>query len=305
MNKIDIVYTWVDGSDKNWLAKKEYYQKKYKNNNASMYSSVNGRFRSSNEIIYGIRSIEKFFPNHGKIFIVTDNQKVSGLNEQLVNYVDHSEILNDRPTYSSKKIESNLFKIKNLSDNFLYFNDDILLGPLFKLEDFYADNKYYMHFEKSEESDSKFPPSVKLNSIKSISRHFPDYLKRHIDLNFNHAPRFLNKGLIKLLVDELHIEYSLLQKEIFRESHNLSMISDTFYRWLHAKNLAIKKDVNYVYVECKNKKEDFNELIEKFNNISYFCINDTTDDTYPLDYRLNVVEEVLDSLFPQKSRYEI
>ncbi len=29
---VDIVYTWVDGSDKNWLDKKDQYLKKYKYN---------------------------------------------------------------------------------------------------------------------------------------------------------------------------------------------------------------------------------------------------------------------------------
>ena len=50
VKNVDIVYMWVDGSDKNW-------QK-------SMKSNVSSRNRSNNEIIYSLRSISKFMPWH-------------------------------------------------------------------------------------------------------------------------------------------------------------------------------------------------------------------------------------------------
>lgn len=305
MLKIDIVYTWVDGSDESWLIRKQEAQKRYANKNLAIFSTVNGRFRNSNEIIYSIRSIEKYFPEHGNIFIVTDRQKVKGLDETKVIYVDHKEIMDYKPTYSSKKIESNLFKIRGLSENFMAFNDDVLLGPKFSISDFYDNEKYCLHFEKEEESEDKFPPEIKLNSLKAIEKNYPGYEKKHIDRNFKHNPRLINKELFKLFIKDVYVEYNNLQDEVFRSKDTLSLISDTYFRWLHAKGLAVEKNVDYVYVNCKNKIEDFNDLINQFDRLSYFCINDVTDDNYSLDYKLDTTQEVLSKIFPEKSEYEV
>ncbi len=131
MKKIDIVYTWVDGSDINWLNKKNRYkpEKEIHEN----FSTLNSRFRNSDEIIYSIRSIERYFPEHGDIYIVTDNQRHPLINENMVKYIDHSEILDVLPTFSSKKIESGIFKIKTLSEDFYFFIMKVFFRPNFIL----------------------------------------------------------------------------------------------------------------------------------------------------------------------------
>lgn len=305
--KLDIVYAWVDGSDEIWIKKKLIAQAELKNYSFDSFSTVNGRFRNSNEIIYSIRSLEKYFPEHGRIFIVTDNQKVSGLKDDMVTYVSHEEIIekNKLPTYSSKKIESNLYKIKDLSANFLYFNDDILLGPAFKVEDFHYNGLTFMHFENPKESEDKFPPNLKLKSLREIEKLYPGYEKKNINRNFKHNPKLLNKYLFKEMINELYYEYNLLQSEVFRKLETLSLVSDTYFRWLHAKNKAVEKKVDYVYVNCRNQLEDFNDLINRYPTLSYFCINDVTDNNYNLDSKLNILQEVLSNIFPKKSKYEI
>lgn len=305
MFKTDIVYTWVDGSDESWLLRKQEAQKKHLGQNAALFSNVNGRFRNSNEIIYSIRSLERYFPEHGNIFIVTDKQKVKGLDDSKVIYVDHREIMNSKPTYSSKKIESNLFKIKGLSENFMAFNDDMLLGPKFSIYDFFENGKYFLHFESELESEDKFPPEIKLNSLKAIERNYPGYEKMHINRNFKHNPRLLNKELFSLFVKDVYAEYDVLQEEVFRNKDTLSLISDTYFRWLHARGMAVEKNVDYVYVTCKNQLDDFKDLLNKFDRLSYFCVNDVTDDNYELDYKLDTTQEVLSKIFPNKSKYEL
>lgn len=51
-NNVDIVITWVDGSDPNWLAEKKMYTKK----------SNNVRYRDWDNLVYIFRGIEQFMP---------------------------------------------------------------------------------------------------------------------------------------------------------------------------------------------------------------------------------------------------
>lgn len=67
---IDIVYTWVDGSDPIWQQKKQLCEEslsKGQSDNLEAYGNVNGRYRSSDELLYSIRSLERMFPEHGTI----------------------------------------------------------------------------------------------------------------------------------------------------------------------------------------------------------------------------------------------
>ena len=71
---VDIVYTWVDGSDKDWIKKKKETLKQYPNNKKNTEVSGKGRFINNDELKYSLRSVEKYAPWVNNIFIITDNQ---------------------------------------------------------------------------------------------------------------------------------------------------------------------------------------------------------------------------------------
>eukprot|EP01029_Cantina_marsupialis_P028316 TRINITY_DN775_c0_g8_i1.p1 TRINITY_DN775_c0_g8~~TRINITY_DN775_c0_g8_i1.p1 ORF type:complete len:956 (-),score=249.19 TRINITY_DN775_c0_g8_i1:43-2514(-) len=101
------------------------------------------RFRDNNELIYSIRSIEHFAPWIRNIYLVTNGQIPSwiDLDHPRIRLVTHEEIFPDSsvlPVYSSPAIEANLHNIKGLSERFLYFNDDVMLGAEVWPEDFYS-----------------------------------------------------------------------------------------------------------------------------------------------------------------------
>ena len=109
---------------------------------------INDRYIQTNEIEYCVNSIIKYAKFIRKIFIVTDNQVPKFLaNSQekakypMVEIVDHSEIFkgyeNHLPTFNSMSIESLLYKIPNLSEHFIYFNDDFFLFNETKVSDFF------------------------------------------------------------------------------------------------------------------------------------------------------------------------
>ena len=143
MEKIDAVITWVDGSESNYKFKLEENLKNKK--------IINRQYLQANEINFCVASIIKFAPFVRKIFIVTDNQKPN-LNEvrhlvslNKVEIIDHKEIFRDNmdslPTFNIRSIDALLFKIKNLSNKFIYFNDDMFLIKETSKEEWFKDNK--------------------------------------------------------------------------------------------------------------------------------------------------------------------
>ena len=143
MEKIDAVITWVDGSEPNYKIKLEENLKNKK--------IINRQYTQANEIDFCVASIIKFAPFVRKIFIVTDKQKprFSGIRHMVslekIEIIDHEEIFRDNldcmPSFNIRSIDALLFKIKNLSDKFIYFNDDMFLIKETTKEDWFKDNK--------------------------------------------------------------------------------------------------------------------------------------------------------------------
>ncbi|XP_058462083.1 N-acetylglucosamine-1-phosphotransferase subunits alpha/beta isoform X2 [Malaya genurostris] len=124
---IDVVYTWVNGSDERFLDKIAQYSE----------TLDKARYDDKNELKYSLRSLEKFAPWIRHVYIVTNGQVPFwlDLDNTKVHLVQHTDIVDDDtvlPTFSSSAIETLIHRIPGLSENFLYLNDDIFLGaPLF------------------------------------------------------------------------------------------------------------------------------------------------------------------------------
>ena len=143
MRSIDAVITWVDGSEENYKKKIEKH--------LTTSTNYKSRYLQANEIEYCVKSILKFAPFVRRIFIVTDNQKPSFKNlEDLivsnkVKIVDHKEIFKGYekylPTFNIRSIDAMLHRIEDLSEKFVYFNDDVFLINNIREEDWFLENK--------------------------------------------------------------------------------------------------------------------------------------------------------------------
>ena len=139
---IDFVVTWVDGSDPIWRKKKSRYDGSVDTSKKSMNSEK--AYRDWGTFKYWFRGVEKFAPWVNKVYLVTDNQKPDWLdisNEKLV-IVDHREIIfpDYLPVFSANPIESNLNNISGLSEQFVFFNDDMYLTAPVSPSDFFSEN---------------------------------------------------------------------------------------------------------------------------------------------------------------------
>ncbi len=170
---IDIVVTWVDGEDPEWLKEKS----KYLPDNA--YGDRIERFRDWSLLKYWFRCVEKNAPWVRKIHFVTYGHIPQWLNvsNSRLNIVKHEDFLpkDSIPCFNCSLIERYLHRIPDLAEHFIYFNDDcFLLG--------YTDKDYF--FKKDLPRDMlAFQPVVAnpsnpgmthlvQNNILVLSKHF-------------------------------------------------------------------------------------------------------------------------------------
>lgn len=134
---IDVVICWVDGSDSVWRDKRALH--------SDIPTEGERRYRDYGTLKYLFRSLEKFAPWVHKIHFITDNQVPKWLKKEhpKLNLVHHTDFIPQEylPTFNSNVIELNLFRLKELSEKFILFNDDMFLNGEVAPEDFFKENK--------------------------------------------------------------------------------------------------------------------------------------------------------------------
>ena len=137
MNKIDFVLAWVDGADKEWLAERRKY------NPAKGADNSAARYRDWENLQYWFRGVEKFAPWVNRIYFVTCGHIPPWLNTShpKLKLIRHSDYMKPEylPTFNINSIELNFHRIPELSEQFVYFNDDMFLLKSVKEEDFFKD----------------------------------------------------------------------------------------------------------------------------------------------------------------------
>lgn len=135
MEKIDFVLTWVDGGDENWLKERNLYSPDRGADNSE------SRYRDWENLQYWFRGVEKFAPWVNRIYFVTWGHTPSWLNvnHPKLTVVRHEEFLKKEylPTFNINSIELNLHRIEGLSEQFVFFNDDMFLIRPMEPEDFF------------------------------------------------------------------------------------------------------------------------------------------------------------------------
>jgi len=136
---IDIIIPWVDGSDAEWLAEKKKYTAKVNTDDRV------ARYRDWDNLQYIFRGIEKFAPWVNKVFFVTWGHLPKWLKKEhpKLRIVNHKDYIPEEylPTFSANPIELNFHRIKELSEHFVYFNDDMFIIKNTKAEDFFKNGK--------------------------------------------------------------------------------------------------------------------------------------------------------------------
>ncbi|MDP8032885.1 stealth conserved region 3 domain-containing protein [Pasteurella atlantica] len=342
--KIDFVLPWVNPMDKEWQKSKEFYSKQV---NKDIEGS-SARYRDMETLKYVLRSIEQNCPWYNKIYLITEGHYPEWLDlesDKLV-LVSHSKLYFDKshlPTFNSNSIEMNLLNIPNLSDYFVYLNDDLFIMKQTDISRFFVDGKvvdFLSHgwFARNELFDKIKPIGVwgysvrkTLNLInKELGVGHLEY-KHLFDKSYSIKEKisnFLMKYVYKKALRISHWHYAqpytkkTLEKVYERFSSQMletsthkfrtkDDIMPYIYRYWHLlsgdfypKNCNdAYKNISPVSLESLN---DIISGIESDENIRFTCFNDNlklSEDEY--NKIKERLQEYLEEKFPQKASFEL
>ena len=177
--KIDFVITWVDGADPIWYKEKLETLKKQGKTAEEMIDNSTSRYRDWDILKYWFRGVEKFAPWVNQIHFVTYGHVPDWLNEKhsKLHIVKHEDFIPQefRPTFSSHPIEWNFQRIEGLTENFVYFNDDMFLIKKVSPEDFFRDERPVDMLALQPDvanADDQIMPYVYLNNAMVLAKYF-------------------------------------------------------------------------------------------------------------------------------------
>lgn len=326
-NKIDIVVPWVDGNDEEWLREKEKYTV-----SEGEDDRVN-RFRDWDNLQYLFRGIDKFLPWIRMVHFITWGHipKWMDTNCDKLNIVLHKDYIPKEflPVFSSHPIEMNIHRIKELSDQFIYMNDDMFFLKSMKETDFFQDS---LPCDRALESIHQFKKDgidhIIANDLEILNANFDK--KKCIRKNRNKFYTLkYGKGLLKNLYfspfgnftgfENPHMPIPYL-KEVLEEiwekepivlertsKNRFRSITDV-NQWLirywqfasgrfvplsHTNNQFFSIGKDDVLIEEAIKKQKYNMI----------CLS---DDAIEMDFEKerDFIKKCLEEILPQKSRFE-
>ena len=314
--RIDIVYLWVNGADPVWQSKRRRAYAAWTRHNddeLAVFGNVAGRYRDNSELLYNLRALELFFPDHGHVYIVTDGQTPAWLRlSSRVSVVDHRHLLPPASpeVFDSGHIESYLHHIPGLSERFIYLNDDVFFGQKVNPAWWFKDRlKVFMEPAAAAHPKALHPLETSLvnASIESrrwLSERYPHY--RHIPQVYSHTPRAMRKSVMHELEHLAQDWFARVRSTVFRSWRIPPIVPDLAPRWMVQVGYAEQQVLNPLHISTGDARaaQQFEQLSQNFGKLPFFCINDTCDEAGDDDPRLLRIAQTLGKLLPDPSSFE-
>ena len=259
---MDAVITYVNGEDPQW--KKQYA--------AVAGKEPSKRYRDWGMLEWQVDNIRRFLPFIDKIFLVValPSQVPAGL-EKKIKVVLHKDFIPEQylPTFNSNTIEMYLHRIEEMSDRYLYINDDCIPVAPSSEDDYFEGDKICRGFARH-----LFAP----NMFKKIVRHTDSVARKAAGLKpslFFIRPQHSPSPQIKSVGAEImkKVEEDMLSSiTTFRREHNVCnyVLPDYMY---HIGKVKLQR------LSCKHfsmgaKTPAQLEAFLKAPDRKWICIND-------------------------------
>lgn len=316
---VDVVYLWVDGSDAAWRLKRQEAMDEALDavDVMAIYANVEGRFRDNDELRFSLRALERFFPDHGHVYVVTDGQTPRWLQaSEGLTIIDHADLIpaGSLPTFDSGHIESYIHRIPNLSEAYFYCNDDVFFGAPVNINHWFwrgdqMDGVYTGWSDEPPVTDE--PIRMDGTSLENACRLSNQWLGREAGYQptfrtFAHAPRPMLKSVLFELEGKAPELFVMVRSTMFRTWDKPTIVSDFVLRWALANGRAKIRDYQHLHISTGNAAlaDELTQLTVGMGRLDFFCINDTLDDALPSDLRLEAVANALALLLPIPSSFE-
>jgi hypothetical protein len=312
---IDVVYTWVDGSDPAWQARKTAAL-----GHNSWLAGVNtqaansSRFFSRDELRYSLRSLHCFAPWVRRVFIVTDDQVPGWLDVDHpdVTVVDHREVFGDTgrlPTFNSQAIESRLHRIPGLSEHFLYLNDDVFFGRPVTPDLFFTPGGLTRFFPSGSVIDSapRSPADPPVNSAGKNNRALiKEAFGRVLTRKMMHTPHPSRRSVIAEIEQRFAEHVEATASHQFRHPDDISLLSSLQQYYAYLTGRATPGSIRYLYTDLADPATPFRlaELLRS-RHLDVFCLNETDSDPATATDQAELLSEFLPAYLPFASPFEL
>ena len=327
--RIDFVIPWVDGGAPVWQREKDLFSK----TGTDKDDIRDIRFRDWDTLRYWFRGVEKYAPWVNQIHFITWGHLPKWLNTRhpKLHIVNHQDYIPGQylPTFSSHVIELNMHRINELSEHFVYFNDDIfILKPL--LEDDFFINGLPCDLCVSNAITPRlgeFSP-ILLTTTSYINKHFdkksdirkhfgkwfsPKYGKLLIRtlclLPWTFHTGFYNPHLAvpykkKTLETVWNEEFQILDQTCSHKFRNDTDVNQYIFRyWRLASGDFVPHATLGKYM---NMSDDNTAIYNAIRNQKYklLCINDKENKS-DFEAEKKKMTEAFEMVFPARSEYEL
>lgn len=323
-SKIDFVILWVDGNDTKWQKERNKYTQNEKEKSVV-------RFRDWDLLKYWFRGVEKYASWVNNIYFITYGHVPNWLNLNAKNLkiINHENFISKQylPTFNSNAIELNLGNIKELSNKFVLFNDDVYLFNEVEQNDFFLGNKVKDIFLENPIVATSDPYNyTQYNNMSLINSMFDkkNYIKDKKYYNFKYGIRSVASiieskhekfvGFYNQHITQPYLKkyFNLMWKENFkdcddtcnskfRNSNNISHYAIRYMQMLNGDFEPRKFNFGRSFELSHNNTELYNQF-EK-SNYKVICINDSDQSIDFYKTRKELID-LFEKKFPDKSQYE-
>jgi hypothetical protein len=312
---IDVVYTWVDSDDPDWRNAMQWYAGRQE---SQLDSACNEqRFINRDELRYSLRSVAMYAPFVRHIYLVTAGHYPRWLDcgHENIHIVTHDAIFPDQddlPTFNSHAIECCLHRIPGLSENFIYFNDDVFLRHETTLNTYFTK----MGMIKTRFSDTAYIPDAQpdmtstptdwstYNAAAIIGRDFGI----RFDRKLQHTPMAMKRSVLYEIEERYADLVSKTRGARFRSHEDLAVTGSLahFYGistgravdWNHEPGEYIYIDTGWAGLEARLAAMDQSDA-------TFVCLNATRHAEVPLDKQGTILGSFLEESYPAPSPYEL
>lgn len=292
---IDFIFPYVTMSDPEWLKLYNQYCPKI-NNDWNKWSSGEERFRDCNLLQYMFRSVAQNMPwiNKMHMIVSSESQVPEWVNRDTVNIVLHKDFIPQEhlPTFNSTTIEMFIPLITELSNRFIYSNDDVYITQPLKPRHFFKDNIPIFHLSKRVFKSGALGDPIRRNALKiSGSNEYNKYIydTQHICLPY------VKSNMLKLYKKNKDIINKSCSR--FREQINSNQYMYLFYQAFKASYIDRSMSRLSTWLDERHQKA----YKQNYKLFSVCCLNDSNN-SRPED--IKYVTKVLSNMFPKKCKYE-
>ncbi|WP_406266124.1 stealth family protein [Nocardia sp. NBC_00881] len=307
---IDLVFSWVDGSDPEFRARR-----------AGMLAQVvvgegddaDARIRQIDELKYALRSVHKNAPWIRRIFIATDSTAPDWLTAHpkvtVVRAVDHFRDTAALPTFNSHAVECQLQHIEGLSEHFLYANDDMFFARPVRPSMFFTPAGVSRFIEadtrigpgRNDERRSGFENAARVNRAL-LAEHFGQVITRHLE----HTPVPLCRSVLLEMEEEFAADFARTSASRFRSATDISVTNSLYHYYALLTGRAVPQEAAKVrYVDTTSYRGlALLEGLARRRDVDFFCLNDGSFPEIAEAERVQAVSEFLAEYYPDTAPWE-